>query len=286
MPQKQISVYIFFLSFFLLSQFSYSQSVLPDKHQIESFFNSKTMVVLESGMFSNFNMEIKDAMEKYWKITPYDFIDADEFREKMQDSTYSFIMLTQSSFEKDKKQIHYDFINFLLGAKYKSLSELPEAASVPLAYAGGDQEYYGFKLGVIIRFVQNRAIEMKEKGIENSMKHLNYYNKASGEIKTKKLVICEGDLQPGLRESAAIKKYYDHEVEIVSADDMAKLVSAGTEDVYFLHVVGPEESQRSGISFKMIFKLSDASLIYYNKHNISEKKPAGFSPQDFKRINK
>jgi len=277
---------LFIIATLLFSDSLTAQSVLPGEDEMGAFFDTKTLVVLESGMFSTFNIEIKEAMEKYWKITPYDFITADEFKEKMSDSNFSFILLTQSFFEKDKNHIHYDFLNLVMGAKYKSLSELPEIGSIPLSYSEGDQEYYGYKLEVIIKFIQNRATELRESGADKSMKYLDYYNDLAKDVKTKKLVIYEGDLQTKLRTASAVGEFYDHDFDIVSADEMAELVSAGTEDIYFVHVVGPEETHRSGMSFKMIFKLSDASMVYYNKHKISEKKPAGFGASDFKRLNK
>ena len=275
-----------FICFIILSPFLFSQSVLPTRLEIDAFFNSKTLVVLESGIFSTYNIEIKDAFEKYWNLTPYDFINNDEFKEKMSDSTYSFLVLTQSHYEKDKKNIHYNFLNLLLGAKHTSLSELPEMASLPLSYFEGDEENYGFKLGVIVRFFQKRAMELKEKGSISSMKYLTYYNDFASQIKTKKLFIYEGNLQPKLRSLKAIKEYYKYDVEIVSSDALSEIVSQGADDIYFLHFVGPEGKQRSGRCFKMIFGLSDANMVYFNKHNISEKKPAGLLPSDFKRINR
>jgi len=275
-----------FICFIILFPSLFSQSVLPTRSEIDAFFNSKTLVVLEAGMFTNYNNEIKDALEKYWNITPFDFITNDEFKEKMSDSTYSFLLLTQSHYEKDKKNIHYNFLNLLLGAKHTSLSELPEIASLPLSYFEGDEENYGFKLGVIVRFFQNRAMELKEKGSISSMKYLTYYNDFASQIKTKKLLIYEGNLQPKLRSLKAIKEYYKYDIEIVSADALSEIVSLGEDNIYFLHFVGPEETQRSGRCFKVILGLTDANIVYFNKHNISEKRPAGFLPSDFKRINR
>ena len=166
------------------------------------------------------------------------------------------------------------------------MSELPEIASLPLSYFEGDEENYGFKLGIIVRFFQNRAMELQEKGSISSMKYLNYYNDFAFQVKTKKLLIYEGNLQPKLRTLKAIKEYYKYDVEIVSADALSEIVSQGADDIYFLHFVGPEGKQRSGRCFKMIFGLNDANMVYFNKHNISDKKPAGLLPSDFKRINR
>ncbi len=55
------------------------QAPFPNKDEIKQFSGSKTCVVLEDDPFSAFNAYIKDAMKQYWKMTPYEFIDAKEF---------------------------------------------------------------------------------------------------------------------------------------------------------------------------------------------------------------
>lgn len=272
------------LLFLIFWQPAGAQKSLVSQKEFNDFLASRTMVVLESGVFSVFNNEIKAVMEEHWTITPYDYIDNDQFREMMSDSTLSFLVLTRSFFDRDRKSIHYDFLNLMQGKKHTSLSELPELASVPLDYSGGEEEYYGFKLRVILRFIHERGLEMKREGVDPAMKSLTYYNRSSSEVKEGKLIMYSGDLQASVASEKGVAKYYDSPVKIVSAEEMADLVSHPVDGVYFLHVVGPEEGQRSGLSFKMIFRLNDAAMVYYRKSRISDKKPAGFGPADLKRL--
>ena len=88
---------------------------------------SKTLVVMEPTMFSDFNIYIKKAVEQTWKITPFEFVDYKEFEEKRADSTYSFLVLTQTSFERDKSGVHYNFLNLLLGADVRAIDAMPES---------------------------------------------------------------------------------------------------------------------------------------------------------------
>jgi hypothetical protein len=50
------------------------QSPFPDKDEIKQFDASKTCIVLEDNPFSEYNLTIKDAVNSYWKMTPFEFI--------------------------------------------------------------------------------------------------------------------------------------------------------------------------------------------------------------------
>ena len=50
-----------------------------DKKQIEDFFNSKTMIVMDANPMIDYNFIMTEAVKKYWKITPYEIISSKEF---------------------------------------------------------------------------------------------------------------------------------------------------------------------------------------------------------------
>ena len=63
-----------------LGLFAQTQKVVhANKKQIEDFFNTKTMVVMDADPFSGFNRVVTDVVKKYWTITPYEIISHQEF---------------------------------------------------------------------------------------------------------------------------------------------------------------------------------------------------------------
>ncbi|MDX2443616.1 MAG: hypothetical protein QNK30_07420 [Bacteroidales bacterium] len=263
----------------------FAQAPLPTEADIDAFYNSKTLVVLEGGLFSSYNVYIKEEIGKYWKITPFEIISEQEFDEKKTDNSYSFLVVTQTRFERDRDGVNYTFLNLLLGADVSAISEMPEFGSIPLSYTGVENENYSYKLGIMIKFLQNRVEEFKKNPNVPAMKPLKYYNKNSSQIKTNTLYLLEGDLTPKVQQPKDIMKYYPYDFKIVTTDELSAIVS-NDESAYFLHCVGPETSQREGWSFKMIFGIQDGNLYYYGIHTISAKKPGGFLDSDFKRIAK
>ena len=188
----------------------FAQAPLPSAAEVEAFYNSKTLIVLEGGMYSPYNIYIKEEVEDNWKITPFEIISEKEFDEKKTDSSYSFLIITQTHFERDKDGVNYNFLNLLLGADVESITEMPEFGSIPLSYSGVEDENYSYKLGVMINFLQNRVRDLKENPNISSMKNLKYYNKNTSQIKTNALLFLETDLVPDVQEESKIFKYYPY----------------------------------------------------------------------------
>jgi len=262
----------------------YAQPVLPTSSQVEDFYHSKTIIVLEPELFSPYNIFIKEVVKNHWKITPYEVIDYENFEKLRKDSSYSFLMVTQTRYERDKSKILYNYLDLMLGADVPTLTEMPLLGSLPLSYPNAEEENFSSKLGVMIRFLQNRVESLKNQPGISGMRYLRYYNKNIPEIKNHVLLLAREDLSPGLLKEGILDKYYRYPFKIVSRKEMDSIIEEGTEDVAFLHVVGPDNKQREGWSMKLVFGLKDAQLYYYNRHVISVKKPNGFLLSDLKKI--
>ena len=76
------------------------QSPFPDNDEIMQFGASKTCIVLEDNPFSEYNLSIKDAVNSYWKITPFEFISVKDFNVRRLNQAYSFLVITQTNSEK------------------------------------------------------------------------------------------------------------------------------------------------------------------------------------------
>jgi hypothetical protein len=260
-----------------------AQNPLPDSDQLNAFHDSKTMVVLEGGLFSAYNIAMKETMNDLWTITPFEFIDGNRFEDLMADSTYSFLMVTYSRFERDRSSRRYSFLNLLLGSDVESLSELPEFGHIPLTYYGDEDEGYSYKLKFLVAFLQDRVQALKDEPDINAMKSLNYYNKNASLVKEHTLYLVEEDIEPELRSPDALRDYYPYPVEIVTAEELEEIITGSTAPILFLHKVGPRGMHSEGWTFKMIFDTA-GNLYYYDRHTINSRKPNALLSSDLKRI--
>jgi hypothetical protein len=255
-----------------------------DKNQIADFFKSKTMIVMDANPMIGYNIVVADAIKKYWTITPYEIISSEQFDEMYKDPSLSFIFLSKIELEKDKEEVYYLYMNFVMGAKVKDITELPELLSLPLAYTGVDEDSYVDKLPVMIRFAQIHLNNLKDAKNPRTFYILKNYGKRSTELKNKTLLVKESDLSEGVNTLEKIKKYYSGPVQIVTDKEMIEAVEERAPATAVLHQIGPDEDSHAGRSYCMIFGTDDSDLYYYYHINITQKRPAGMLPKDFQAI--
>lgn len=263
------------------------QAPFPSKEEIQQFRESKTCVVLEEDLFSAYNSIIKDAMEQYWTITPFEFIDVGEFNTRNTDKRYSFIVLTETNYEKDKTRSVYKFINLLQGKRVEKLGQMPEICAVPLAYSGEDDLEYGYKLGAILEFMQKHARLIIEDPSKTGRKYLKYYNENIPRISSKTILAKEEDLSPQINTPERVQAYYSGSFRIVGEEEIVKAIEDKAPGVLILHKVSPVgETKDSGYCFKMLIGTDDAEMYYYDMHTISKANPDGLLPADLKKMGK
>ena len=262
------------------------QAPFPNKEEIKQFTKSKTCVVLEDDQFSPYNSFIRRAVKSFWNITPYEFIEVSEFNVRRLDPKYSFIVLTQTNFGKDKTNGLFNFINLLQGKDINKLGEMPEICAVPLSFAGEDDLEYGYKLGAILLFMQKHAQMISDDPSLTGRKYLKYYNKYIPDVQKKTILVKQDNLVPEIATIDKIKAIYNYEIEIVTEDDIVKAIENKTPNTVILHKVGPVGDRNSGYCFKMLIGTDDANMYYYNQHMIDKANPNGFLPADLKRLAK
>lgn len=262
------------------------QAPFPSKGEIKQFTTSKTCVVLEDDQFSSYNAFIKKAVKAFWTITPYEFIEVTDFNVRRLNPEYSFIVLTQTNFEKDKSNSLFNFVNLLQGKNVNKLGEMPEICAVPLSFAGEDDLEYSYKLGAILSFMQKHAQMISEDPSLTGRKYLRYYNKYIPEVLYKTILVKQGDLVPEIATIDKIKAIYTNKIEIVTEDDIVKAIENKTPNTLILHKVGPMGDRNSGYCFKMLIGSDDANMYYYNRHMIDKGNPNGLLPADLKRLAK
>jgi hypothetical protein len=264
----------------------HGQAPFPDKEEIKQFTESKTCVVMEEDQLSTYNTYIKEAVKEFWTITPYEFIAVKDFNIRRLKPEYSFIVITQTNFEKDKSGALYNFINLLQGKKGSKLGEMPEICAIPLSFAGEDDIEYGYKLGAILSFMQKHAAMITDDPSLTGRKYLKYYNKNIPEVANKTILVKQEDLAPEISNIEKIKAIYTNKLEIVSEEDIIKAIADKTPNTLILHKVGPVGDEKYGYCFKMLIGADDSNMYYYHQHLIDKSNPNGLLPADLKRLSK
>ncbi len=278
---KYRATYLLGTVLMLITSATLAQNPLADKQQIGLFKNSKTCVVLEDGTIS-YNIFIKDAVEKHWNTTDYEFIDKEEFEEKRFDSRYSFLVLLQGKDEKDPGGVTYEFLSLVLGSGAPEISDMPEFVSIPLSYSGDKNAEYGYAIPAMVKFIQRHVRLLDNKRLFISLLDLKYYNYSS-KFRDKALLLCEEHMAEEVGTLFKIKEAYPSYVELLTIPLLEEKLETNPENTLFLHHVGPGELTRVGKCFEMIFD-TEGNLYYYNQRQITNASEDGFNKKDLRRI--
>lgn len=278
--------YLVFLFLVYLPVILFSQPPFPSADEIRQFISSKTLVVLEDNTYSAYNVYIRQAVKEYWKITPYEFVTSGDFDNKRIDPSFSFLVLTETTFEKDKSNSAYNFLNLLQGKDVEKIGEMPEICAIPLSCTTEIDLDFGYKLGAILAFIQNHAGMISEDPTQKGRRYLKYYNKNVPEVTDKLIFVKKEDLSPTVDSEEKIRAIYKNRLEIVPKEEIAAAILDKLPGALVLHVVSPGRNMGAGYCFKMLIGTEDSDMYYYDQHMIDRYNPAGLLPSDLKRLSR
>jgi len=254
---------------------------LPSTEQMGLFMNSTTCVVLEDASVS-YNIYIKDAVEKHWKITDYEIIDREEFEERRFMSKYSFLVLVETTFEDDPEGVSYNFLNLLMGGGAQEIEEMPELVSLPLAYDDDPEIDYGYAVPAIVEYVQRHVRFVQSRRLIAKMFGKKYFNRGR-DFRDKALMLMEKQMTPDMNTLFKVKDVYPNYVKFVTLEELEETLEKDEENVLYLHHVGPEGNDGAGRCFEMIFD-PQGELYYYNYREVTNENKDGFSKKDLRKI--
>ena len=265
-----------------------ARDYVPSPEDVAAFLNTRTMVVLEDNPMHPYNMFIREAIELNWKITEYDFITYSEFDQYRSDPSYSFLITTDVTFDRDKLKARYKFLNLVLGGDYRRLNDMPDLCPVPLAYRNADEDNYLYKLGLFVRFIQNHIKVLQQDPGISSKNVFRYYNDnlMSG-VKNKTIYLMKDELATDVNTVEKITRHYPYPVEIVTREVITEAINRRDNDIVILHKVGPEDTRIRARCYKVLIGAGDANFYFFDHHMIKlPRRPDGILARDFKRLAK
>jgi hypothetical protein len=282
MKNMTIKKYAFLFTLGTFSITAMANPPLASKQQIGMYINSTTCVVYENGNGS-YNLLIKDAVEKYWKSTKYEFVDQQTFESRRFDSRYSFLVLLTGTFDNDPGGVSYNYLSLVLGGPENDMTKMPELCSVPLSYSDDDNlNDYDYVLSAIVQFMQKHAKNLENNRMVISLKGLKYYN-GSANFKDKVLLLNKEKMAADADTPEKINKVYPYYVKMLTSEEIESELALNPTNAVFHFHVGPTQNRAAGKSFDMIFD-NTGNMWYYQTRKITNKNVDGMNLKDFSYI--
>jgi hypothetical protein len=280
-----------FLALLVMSSFiGKAQITVPTQEQLQQFKKTKTIIMLEANALRVYNEQIQETAKKHWTITPYEFM---TFDEKVYDTlrlnpNLSFLLLDNVFFKRDKELAKYQFLNITLGGNYTTVKHNPTISGMPISYADVDEGTYDYKLGLILRFIEQHVHNLvANPNIKSSGKAMKFYADNRKKIHNKTLYLTKEELTPDVNTEAKIKKVYPYKVKIATAEEIESIIDKKDPEAVILHQVAPGKDHKKARCWNTVLGADDAALYYFNWFSIKKgKRPQGLSAKDFKKLAK
>ena len=270
----------FVITLGFMSIWLFANNPLATKQQVGMFKNSKTCVVMDGGM-SFLNKPVKEAVQKYWKSTDFEFIDQAEFDKRKTDPKYSFIVSMEGAYDKDPGGVSYKFLSLLLGDPSGNLTKMPEFCSVPLSYSGDNDADYEYIIPMVIKFMQIHVKNLEKDRLPISLNGLRYYNKTG--FKEKVILLNKDKMASNADSPNKIKAVSEYKVKLLTIEEIQKEMEANQLNILIHFHIGPPKDAGAGKCFEMLFDI-EGNLYYYNFRKITNDNPDGFNLSDFNNI--
>lgn len=265
---------------------SAQREYLPTEEDLEEFHGTKTYVVLKNNPISDYNFEIRDAMENYWDLTEYEYLNFDEFQSKLDEPGASFLYTATVMFEKDKSDTRYTFLCLSLGGDEPTLEKMRDIVNIPLGFYGVEEDHYSYKLGTLVNFIQQHVRMISEDPDLVSQHVFNEYNDNMADISNKTLYLVEEELEKDIRTEARIRDVYPYDFKLVTRDEIKQAIMNKDENVVFLHKVGPEGKKLNARVYKILVGAGDSKFYYFDYHKVKGRTPDAFLEWDLKKLGK
>jgi hypothetical protein len=251
-----LMVFIAFNSYAQLASLGYKMT-----DDYERFLASTTYVVLTDNAAYDSNMV--HAIKKYWKITPYKFINyKKDLNKKIRDKKASFLLLVNMSTEESEDL--YNCLALINGGKptlagYEFIDML---ASSPTNHFLNELHTFDCSYRVqnmVQSIIATLDIVQKEqyKGDLEKVRSqlIKYYRTKSGAISKRILLICPEIIGDKIDE-ADFKKMYPYQTEFCKKETIDRIIASGDSSFYYLQLGA------TGTKSVFVFDPSNGEVVY------------------------
>ncbi len=225
---------------------------------------------------------LKNEVSARWRISPYEFCNAEEYKSIKGDTNYYFLLLARST---ERKYRGILTLTLMKGGDYEAKDPMKrpvDVASLPFcsaSFPSGREIAFLPALLDIIQDYASKAIISDNAGYTG----FEIYSKKVAKTGHKRIFFCEDDLTPEM-ERGFKKRYFDEDMVIADEVTVDSELAAGSYNTLVSYTVAPFDAENGDVCYKMLIDAQTHALFYFKHHRIGPKKWAGFLPKDIKVI--
>lgn len=258
---------------------SFAQRPTATLDQVNDMLQNATLyVVMEDSPLSNYNPEIRKAVENGWSLTPLRFIHLSDLDStKLKNPKNAFLTQVTMKFEEDKDSVKYTFLSLLIGGEYETINDLPEVCTFPLCYDVADEDEMTYKLPAIVAFFNKHVQNIVGNPSLLKDRKFTTYTKQKRSIADKNIYLLKYEQTPSFDEPSEISAVNSIANVTITEDQnaLAKIIRRKEANALFLHVVSWTDSEMvqngemiPGRCYKILMDV-EGNLYYFDFHKMN-----------------
>lgn len=251
------------------------------KYNYRSFADKKTMVVVNQHDFTD--LSLADAVKSGWKLSLYELCSQERFSKIMTDTNYFFLLRVEGKMRREG-EASLEYLTLVKGgpSAKKGIDKMYEIVSMPLQPVGDESGKAFVFMPVLINIMQDHIINVGE-SILRAYVGNSFYSNRIDNIGDRVLLIDREDIGWSYTDEELEELFGDNLI-LGDAAQIAGAVKNAEEKRVVSYTVSPAGGNNRGYSYKMLIDTETHELLFFRRHRITQKSPAGFTQEDLKRI--
>ena len=251
-------------------------------YRLSDFPDKQTQVVLSGNeLVAN---ALKQEVSAKWTASAFEFCTLDQFEARKTDSRYYFLIPLENQF-KGEKAPNLCFLTLLKGGPEaaEGISAMQEIVSLPFYPTGGGSGRELVFAGALVQTIQEYVLAAMESERVATLKERWINEKYDKRGKMKQICMAREDLAPSVTEDT-LNACLDEDFSVSDADQVDEVYLQEGLNTLVSYVVAPTVPEKGSWCYKMLIEADTHTIYYFARHKITDKKGAGFLPEDLKKL--
>lgn len=259
-----------------------AQNIFKETKNTFATFGAKiTKVVIPSTSLAD--LMLRDAVNKGWRISPFEFCTMEEYNKIKEDPNYFFLLRVDGRFRSELEP-KVEYLTLVKGGPEvkKGLYSSQNIITLPLQEIDNSSGTNLFLLPVYIDLIQNYIYKVQD-NISLAFKGNSIYSSKVSDIKGMKLLFSRDHLNYKLPDSDFIAQFKGN-VQLVSEEQIEDAIIKNSPNTVVSLVIEPKGKDKGSYCYKLLLGTENHELFFFRRHKISSRVPLGFTKEDIRKI--
>ncbi|MDD2583419.1 MAG: hypothetical protein WCR61_04140 [Bacteroidales bacterium] len=259
-----------------------AQNIIKETKNTFATFGAKiTKVVIPSTSLAD--LMLRDAVNKGWRISPFEFCTMEEYNKIKEDTNYFFLLRVDGRF-RNELEPKVEYLTLVKGGPEikKGIYSSHNIITLPLQEIDDNSGTNLYLLPMYIDLIQNHIYKI-QKDISLAFKGNAIYSNKVSDIKGMELLFSMDQLNYKLPNSDFVE-LFNGNVKLVTEQEIEDAIINSSPNTVVSLLIEPKGGSRGSYCYKLLIGTESHELYFFRRHKVSKRVPLGFTKEDIRKI--